>query len=239
VAGAASVISPTLHRISGWCRGYQDDRHINNHVRGAYPRDRRRWAAVFCKLLNVSFSLLILGPRMGKNHPLPILAGPDTTATRLSSEESFRREHHGSAVNLRLSFWLNLGRGTRLALARTFFTTWGEVRSSAVFGSPPGHSATVSRMPLRCAAFRRSPATAAPVRQRGVSCTQPPNIVKWPKSVSTGRRPALTDEIRATYLSIAQIWLQAAARLDGGLPIRGGFPVPKRGDGKLTEPEPS
>jgi hypothetical protein len=50
---------------------------------------------------------------------------------------------------------------------------------------------------------------------------------------------ALTDEIRATYLSIAQIWLQAAARLDGGLPIRGGFPVPKRGNGKSTEPEPS
>ncbi|MGB6659072.1 MAG: hypothetical protein WBE90_08240 [Xanthobacteraceae bacterium] len=50
---------------------------------------------------------------------------------------------------------------------------------------------------------------------------------------------ALTDEIPATYLSIAQIWLQAAARLDGGLPIRGGFPVPKRGDEKLTEPEPS
>jgi len=47
------------------------------------------------------------------------------------------------------------------------------------------------------------------------------------------------DEVRATYLSIAQIWLQAAARLDGGLPIRGGFPVPKKGEGKLEEPEPS
>jgi hypothetical protein len=50
---------------------------------------------------------------------------------------------------------------------------------------------------------------------------------------------ASTDQNRATYLSIAKIWLQAAARLDGGLPIRGGFPVPKRGDGRLTEPEGS
>jgi hypothetical protein len=30
---------------------------------------------------------------------------------------------------------------------------------------------------------------------------------------------ALTDEVGATYLSIAQIWLQAASRLDGGLPF--------------------
>ena len=50
---------------------------------------------------------------------------------------------------------------------------------------------------------------------------------------------ASNDANRATYLSIAQIWLQAAARLDGGLPIRGGFPVRKRGDGKLDESEPS
>jgi hypothetical protein len=50
---------------------------------------------------------------------------------------------------------------------------------------------------------------------------------------------ALNDEARANYLSIAQIWLQAAARLDGGLPIRGGFRLPKKGDGKLNELEPS
>jgi hypothetical protein len=32
---------------------------------------------------------------------------------------------------------------------------------------------------------------------------------------------AVTDEIRATYLSFAQIWLQAASRLDGGYPFAG------------------
>jgi hypothetical protein len=51
---------------------------------------------------------------------------------------------------------------------------------------------------------------------------------------------AVTDEVRATYISIAQIWLQAASRLDGGLPIRGALiPVPNQGIGKLDEPEPS
>ena len=54
---------------------------MNNHERGMYPRDRRRWAAVFCKLANAPVSLLILGPRMGKNHSRPILAGPDTMTT--------------------------------------------------------------------------------------------------------------------------------------------------------------
>jgi hypothetical protein len=49
---------------------------------------------------------------------------------------------------------------------------------------------------------------------------------------------ARDDEVRANYLGLAQIWLQAAARLDGGLPIRGGFPVHKKGNGKLDESEP-
>jgi hypothetical protein len=31
----------------------------------------------------------------------------------------------------------------------------------------------------------------------------------------------------------------SAARLDGGLPVRGGFSVRKKGDGKLDESEPS
>ena len=49
---------------------------------------------------------------------------------------------------------------------------------------------------------------------------------------------ALDDEVRANYLGIAQIWLQAASRLDGGLPIRGAvIPVHKKGDGRLDEPE--
>ena len=100
---------------------------MNNQKRGVYPRDLRSRDAVFCKLANVSVSFLNSGPRMGKNHSRPILAGPDTMTTLLSSEESFRREHHGSAVNLRLSFWLNLGRGTRIAPVKTFFTTLGEV----------------------------------------------------------------------------------------------------------------
>ena len=39
---------------------------------------------------------------------------------------------------------------------------------------------------------------------------------------------ALNDEVRANYLGIAQIWLQAASPLDGGLPIRGAvIPLPK------------
>jgi hypothetical protein len=67
--------------------------------------------------------------------------------------------------------------------------------------------------------------TAAEYREMAVECFE------WATA-------ALTDEIRATYLSIAQIWLQAAARLDGGLPIRGGFPLLKKGDGKL-DVEPS
>ena len=51
---------------------------------------------------------------MGKNHSRPILAGPDTMATLLSLEESFRREHHGSAVNSGLTLRLNSRRGTRV-----------------------------------------------------------------------------------------------------------------------------
>jgi hypothetical protein len=125
---------------------------MNNHERGAYPRDLRSWDAFFCKLANVSVFFLISGPRMGKNHSRPILAGPDTIATLLSSEESFRREHHGSSANLRLSFGLNVGRRTRVAPPRTFLTSWGEVRSSSVLGSPPGHSATV-RPPSECRYF--------------------------------------------------------------------------------------
>jgi hypothetical protein len=51
---------------------------------------------------------------------------------------------------------------------------------------------------------------------------------------------AVTDEVRATYLSIAQIWLQAASQIDGGLPIRGTLiPVANQSNGKLDEPEPS
>jgi hypothetical protein len=131
---------------------------MSNHERGVYPRDRRRWSAVLRKLANVSVALLILGPRMGKNHSRPILAGPDTMATLLSSEESFRREHHGSAVNVRLSFRLNLGRGKRVAPFRTFLTTWGEVRSSTALGSPPGHSARwkLARQFFHCLVSRRN-----------------------------------------------------------------------------------
>jgi hypothetical protein len=48
---------------------------------------------------------------------------------------------------------------------------------------------------------------------------------------------ASDDEVRANYLGIAQIWLQAASRLDGGLPIRGAvIPVHKKGDGRLDKP---
>jgi hypothetical protein len=51
---------------------------------------------------------------------------------------------------------------------------------------------------------------------------------------------ALSEEVRLTYVSIAQIWLQAAARLDGGLPIRRPlFPDPAQGNETLSEPEPS
>jgi hypothetical protein len=51
---------------------------------------------------------------------------------------------------------------------------------------------------------------------------------------------ALNDEVRVNYLSSAQVWLQAASRLDGGLPTRAAvIPLPKQCDGKLNEPEPS
>jgi hypothetical protein len=51
---------------------------------------------------------------------------------------------------------------------------------------------------------------------------------------------ASTDENRATYFSIAQTWLQAAARLDGGFRSRDA-PLARLalGNGKLNEPEPS
>ncbi len=48
---------------------------------------------------------------------------------------------------------------------------------------------------------------------------------------------ALTDKIRATYISIARMWLEAAAQLDGGLPVRRAHvPDPKQGNGKSNEP---
>jgi hypothetical protein len=63
--------------------------------------------------------------------------------------------------------------------------------------------------------------TAAMYREMAEEC------FKWAAT-------AVTDEARATYLSIAQIWLQAA-RLDGGLPIRGArLPDPPAGTGKLS-----
>ena len=50
---------------------------------------------------------------------------------------------------------------------------------------------------------------------------------------------AVDDEVRANYLGIAQIWLQAASHLGGGLPIREAIiPIAKQGDGKSDEPEP-
>ena len=97
-----------------------------------YPRDRRRWDAVFCKLANVSVSLLISGPRMGKNQSCTIFAGPDTIAILLSSEKSFRREHHGSCANVRLSSKLNLGRRTRLSEPSS------PLAGTAVFPDPQG-----------------------------------------------------------------------------------------------------
>ena len=67
--------------------------------------------------------------------------------------------------------------------------------------------------------------TAAQYREMAEECFQ------WAAT-------ALNDEVRANYLGIAQIWLQAASRLDGGLPIRGAvIPVHKKGDGRLDEPE--
>ena len=62
--------------------------------------------------------------------------------------------------------------------------------------------------------------TAAMYREMAEEC------FKWAAT-------AVTDEARATYLSIAQIWLQAA-RLDGGLPIRGArLPDPPAGNGEI------
>jgi hypothetical protein len=46
---------------------------------------------------------------------------------------------------------------------------------------------------------------------------------------------ALNDEVRANYLGSAQIWLEAAARLDGGLPVRGKA-IPKHSNGKWHDP---
>jgi hypothetical protein len=49
---------------------------------------------------------------------------------------------------------------------------------------------------------------------------------------------ALNDELRANYLNIALIWLQAASQLDGGSPVRGRA-IPKNSNGKWKEPGPS
>jgi hypothetical protein len=49
-------------------------------------------------------------------------------------------------------------------------------------------------------------------------------------------KTALSEEVRLTYLNIAQIWLQAAASLDAGLPIRLAPLPPAKGNGKLPEP---
>ncbi len=66
--------------------------------------------------------------------------------------------------------------------------------------------------------------TAADYREMAEECFE------WAAS-------ALTDEIRATYINIAQMWLEAAARLDGGLPVRRAYVTdPKQGNGKLDEP---
>ena len=94
---------------------------MKNHERGVYPCDRRRWDAVFCKLPNVSFSLLISGPRMGKNHSRPILAGPDTMAILLSSERSFRREHHGSASKVTSIFQAQFWKGHAGSTSQNLF----------------------------------------------------------------------------------------------------------------------
>ena len=61
--------------------------------------------------------------------------------------------------------------------------------------------------------------TAAEYREMAEECFE------WAATASD-------DEVRANYLGIAQIWLQAASQLDGGLPIRGAvIPVAKQGDG--------
>jgi hypothetical protein len=44
------------------------------------------------------------------------------------------------------------------------------------------------------------------------------------------------EEVRLTYLNIAQTWLQSAASLDAGLPIRLQPLPPAKGNGKLPEP---
>jgi hypothetical protein len=46
---------------------------------------------------------------------------------------------------------------------------------------------------------------------------------------------ATDEKVRANYLGSAQIWLEAAARLDGGLPVRGKV-IPKHSNGKWNEP---
>jgi len=51
-------------------------------------------------------------------------------------------------------------------------------------------------------------------------------------------KTALSEDVRLTYLNIAQIWLQAAACLDTGSPIRWPpLPDPARGNEKLKERE--
>ncbi len=65
--------------------------------------------------------------------------------------------------------------------------------------------------------------TAAQYREMAEECFE------WAETASN-------DEVRASYLSIAQIWLQAAARLDGGLPIRAA-PRPNRTRGNGKQPE--
>jgi hypothetical protein len=62
--------------------------------------------------------------------------------------------------------------------------------------------------------------TAAEYRDMAEEC------FKWAAGASS-------EEGRITYLNIAQIWLQAANRLDGKLPIRRAL-VPARPNGKST-----
>jgi hypothetical protein len=82
----------------------------------------------------------------------------------------------------------------------------------------------VNRAPA-CKTAERTVHTAVGYRKLAEECFE------WAAKASS-------DENRATYLSSAKIWLQAASRLDGGLPIRGAV-IPKQGNGKLNEPEPS
>jgi hypothetical protein len=64
--------------------------------------------------------------------------------------------------------------------------------------------------------------TAAEYREMAEECFQ------WAETASN-------EEVRANYLGSALIWLQAAARLDGGLPVRGRV-IPKHSNGKWNEP---